>query len=184
MASVGKSKESPNSVVKDRIRHLIYIEEIQAFFSKVFFLFVLIYIIFGFCFGLQPMGSNDMSPRLGAGDVALFYRLETKYSFHDVIVLKKDKKNYILRVIGLPGDKIDIVNDALIVNDSHLVESDIFYPTSKFDDNVSYPLELSEGEYFVLGDYRNGAKDSRFFGVVKAKEIKGKVITIFRRSNI
>ena len=49
---------------------------------------------------------------------------------------------------------------------------------------AEYPLTLSEGEYFVLADYRNGGADSRFFGAVKEDEILGTVITILRRNNL
>ena len=41
-----------------------------------------------------------------------------------------------------------------------------------------YPLTLKGGEYFILGDQRENAKDSRYFGAVKGKEIKGRVITV------
>jgi len=49
---------------------------------------------------------------------------------------------------------------------------------------VKYPIKLKEGEYFMMSDMRSGAKDSRLFGPVKKEEIKGKVITILRRSSL
>lgn len=49
---------------------------------------------------------------------------------------------------------------------------------------IVYPVTLAEDEVFVLCDYREGAKDSRYFGPVSKSEIKGKVITIVRRSNL
>ncbi|MDR3830753.1 MAG: S26 family signal peptidase [Mediterraneibacter sp.] len=45
-------------------------------------------------------------------------------------------------------------------------------------------MTLNSGEYFILGDQRGNAKDSRYFGAVKDKEIKGRVITVLRRSDI
>ena len=45
-------------------------------------------------------------------------------------------------------------------------------------------MTLAENEFFVLCDYREGAKDSRYFGPVSAGEIKGKVITVLRRSGL
>ena len=45
-------------------------------------------------------------------------------------------------------------------------------------------LTLAEDEFFVLCDYREGARDSRYFGPVSEDEIKGKVITVVRRSGL
>jgi signal peptidase I len=45
-------------------------------------------------------------------------------------------------------------------------------------------MELSEDEYFILGDYRTGAKDSRFYGAVTRKEIKGKILAVLRRTGL
>ena len=47
-----------------------------------------------------------------------------------------------------------------------------------------YPLTLGEREYFVLADQRNGGMDSRYFGIVRAEEIRGIVITVLRRNNL
>jgi len=83
------------------------------------------------------------------------------------------------------GDKVEVTDDSTLkINDSTMIESDIFYSTPKYEDYVEYPLKLQEDEYFILCDYRNGARDSRYFGAVKKNEIEGKVITIIRRSNL
>ena len=54
----------------------------------------------------------------------------------------------------------------------------------RFVCRVEYPVKLGDGEYFVLADRRNGGMDSRYFGVVKAEEIRGVVITVLRRNNL
>ena len=96
-----------------------------------------------------------------------------------------DKSVFICRVVAGPGDKVEISEgERLIVNGNAVVESGIFYPTPEYAGFVEYPLELGEGEYFVLADYRNGGADSRFFGAVREDEILGTVITILRRNNL
>ena len=65
-----------------------------------------------------------------------------------------------------------------------VTEENIFYTTPAYDSEVEYPLTLKEDQYFILCDNREGAKDSRSFGAVDTSEIKGKVITIVRRSGI
>ncbi len=92
---------------------------------------------------------------------------------------------FICRVVAAPGDTVSITEDErLMVNGNTMIESNIFYSTPQYAGFVQYPLVLGEGEYFVLGDHRDGAADSRFFGAVRVDEILGTVITILRRNNL
>ena len=61
---------------------------------------------------------------------------------------------------------------------------DIYYSTPRYENGPDYPVTMAEGEYFILCDYREGARDSRYFGPVSRDEIKGKVITVIRRSGL
>ena len=66
-----------------------------------------------------------------------------------------------------------------------MAESDIYYSTPRYESGVTYPVELGENQVFILCDYREGARDSRYLsGPVEESEIKGKVITIIRRSEL
>ena len=87
--------------------------------------------------------------------------------------------------MAVPGDVVEITDESeLMVNKNTVMEDNIFYTTPAYDSEVEYPLALKEDQYFILCDNREGAKDSRSFGVVDTSEIKGKVITIVRRSGI
>ena len=115
----------------------------------------------------------------------LYYRLENRYAANDVVVFEKNGKTYTGRIVARGGDTVEITDDAgLIINGSSVVENDIYYSTPKYDSDVAYPLTLAEDEYFILCDYRTGAKDSRAFGPVRQNEFKGKVITVLRRSGL
>ena len=115
----------------------------------------------------------------------LYYRLNQTWHAQDVVVVKKDGVTYTARIVAQSGDKVEITDDAqLKVNDSIVLENDIYYSTPRYDDQVQYPVTLGEGEFFVLCDYREGAKDSRYFGPVSRSEVKGKVITVLRRSGL
>ena len=72
----------------------------------------------------------------------------------------------------------------LVVNDSTVLESNFFYTTPKYEDGPAYPLTLAQDEYFLLCDFGRAPRDSRYFGPVKTSEIKGKVITVIRRSGL
>ena len=176
---------TPEQVILSRLRRFASGEEIRSFFFKLIMMVLLLWILFGVLFGITPMWNNDMSPRISAGDLLLYYRLDENYRTNDVVVFEKDGTEYTGRIVGKGGESVEITEDAqLKVNGSSVIETDIFYSTPRYEEGIEYPVELAEDEYFILCDYRNGAKDSRYFGPVSRSEIKGKVITILRRSSL
>lgn len=176
---------TPEQVILSRLCRFASGEEIRSFFFKLIMMVLLLWILFGVLFGITPMRNNDMSPRISAGDLLLYYRLDENYRTNDVVVFEKDGTEYTGRIVGKGGESVEITEDAqLKVNGSSVIETDIFYSTPRYEEGIEYPVELAEDEYFILCDYRNGAKDSRYFGPVSRSEIKGKVITILRRSSL
>ncbi|MBS6396067.1 MAG: signal peptidase I [Clostridiales bacterium] len=146
---------------------------------------VLMAILFGLVFGVTPMRNDDMLPRISAGDLMLYYRLENNWHIKDVVVFEMDGESYTGRIVAQGGDTVEVTEDAqLILNGSTVMESDIYYSTPRYESDVTYPLTLEEGQFFILCDYREGARDSRYFGAVDQEAIKGKVITVIRRSSL
>lgn len=99
----------------------------------------------------------------------------------DVVVFKPlppgQDKPYIKRVIGLPGDTIDIHDDNVFVNGTRLDEPYLEgRPTSARSCKPEYcdGYVVPEGQVFVLGDNRNNSEDSRYFGAVPDSRIIGK----------
>lgn len=177
--------QTPEAVIAARRHALRNRGDIEAFLKRLAGMAVMLWVLFGLIFGLAPMQNDDMLPRLSAGDLMLYYRLTQTYQASDVVVLKQDGVRYTARIVAKSGDKVEITDDGkLKVNDSIVLENDIYYTTPKYDDRVTYPVTLGQGEYFVLCDYREGAKDSRYFGPVSRSEIKGKVITVLRRTGL
>jgi signal peptidase I len=83
-------------------------------------------------------------------------------------------KSFIKRVVGLPGDTIEIRRGVLFVNDTRTDEP---YVPATFFDGTSYgPLRVPESAYFVLGDHRDSSNDSRVFGPVPRAYIYGKAV--------
>ena len=169
-----------------RRKYYKQLADISSFLTHLALMLLLLYGMFFIFFGISPVKNDDMKPRLSAGDVMLYYRLEKKILPSDVLVYRKDGKQFVGRVIGQPGDTIDIPEDGgLSINGNIQVEDGIFYDTERYDtEAVKYPITLKENEYFLMSDMRSGGKDSRLFGPVTRKEIKGKVITVLRRSSI
>lgn len=160
--------------------------EIKAFFIRFIILIIFLWLLFGVFFGIASVRGDDMFPRMSAGDVVLYYRLEKKFNSGDVLVLKKEGKMRVGRVVAHENDSVEITGEGeLKINGNVVVENNVFYKTYPYDKKrVRYPLKLKKDEVFVLCDYREGGKDSRYFGAVRKSEIKGKVITILRRSNL
>ena len=158
---------------------------LRNFLVRLFLLITVIGILFGVVFGLTPMANADMQPAVCAGDLMLYYRLDKNLKSDVVVVFQKEGIQYTGRIVAVPGDVVEITDESeLMVNKNTVMEDNIFYTTPAYDSEVEYPLALKEDQYFILCDNREGAKDSRSFGVVDTSEIKGKVITIVRRSGI
>lgn len=86
-------------------------------------------------------------------------------------------QSYIKRIIGLPGDTIEIDDGTVYVNGSVLNEP---YVPEEYRDHVSMQREsVPPGKYFVLGDHRSSSNDSRVWGFVDRREIYGKAVFVY-----
>jgi len=85
--------------------------------------------------------------------------------------------SYIKRVIGLPGDTVEVRDGYVIVNGKKLIEN---YIPPEYRDDRSYPPEVvPPNQYFVLGDHRISSNDSRAWGFVPRNYIYGKAVFVF-----
>ena len=168
------------------------VKEYQFFVIRLVVFLAVVWILFFQIIGVTHMNSGDMYPRMDAGDLLLFYRLDKNVKAQDVIVINKvtpdsggKKELFICRVVAVGGDTVEITEDQnLIVNGNAVVESNIFYRTPPYEGYTQYPIVLRTGQCFVLADSRVGGNDSRWFGPVNKKEILGTVITVIRRNNL
>jgi signal peptidase I len=125
--------------------------------------------------------SGSMLPTLKPGD--RIFANKFIYRFREprrqeIIVFKwpvDPKRRFIKRLIGLPGDRVKIVEGQVYVNDKPL-EEDYTLERSYTD----FPeVKVPKGHYFMLGDNRNNSEDSRFWGFVPQANIVGKAFVIF-----
>jgi signal peptidase I len=104
------------------------------------------------------------------------YRIE-KIQRKDIVVFwypLDPTKSYIKRVIGMPGDVVEVRRGVVYVNDRPLDEN---YILPEYLDHRTYPpVYVEPGHYYVLGDHRNQSNDSRMWGLVPEKYIYGKAV--------
>ena len=131
-----------------------------------------------------PTGS--MEPTIHKGSRMIGFRLSYLFSEPergDIIIFKypeNEKETYVKRVIGCPGEYVEIRNGVVYINDEPLEEDYVYYIGGVADPAGDFPKTLvPEGSYFVLGDSRNNSKDSRYWTTthfVTEDKILGKAI--------
>jgi signal peptidase I len=83
-------------------------------------------------------------------------------------------KSFIKRVVGLPGDEVEIRRGRVYINGKNLEER---YVPLQYIDTAAYgPVQIPRDEYFVMGDHRISSNDSRIFGPVPSAFIYGKAV--------
>lgn len=147
--------------------------------------------------------SGSMQPTLKIGDHILvnkfIYGVKLPYARTtliplgspergDIIVFKypeEPDKDFIKRVIGIPGDTVEIRKKQVVVNGTPLqqdygmhTDSNIIPGRVNRRDNFG-PVTVPEGAYFVMGDNRDNSYDSRFWGFVDESSIKGEAFIIY-----
>jgi signal peptidase I len=119
--------------------------------------------------------SGSMIPTLLPGDrvlVAKFWYSFTEPKRGQIIVFEypvDPKRDFVKRVIGLPGDVVDIRDGVVYIDGNPLSEPYVQYHDSYDMESTRVP----EDEYFVMGDNRPNSQDSRFWGFVPEENIKG-----------
>lgn len=115
------------------------------------------------------VNGSSMYPTLKGEEIMLLNKLGHIDRF-DIVVLKIDDRedNLIKRIIGLPGETVEIKDNEIYINDKKLED--------KYGYGVTYNIDkvtLKKDEYFILGDNRKISLDSRVFGTIHKNEIKG-----------
>lgn len=164
-------------------------EKILRFFQRILFwgisLTAVIFLAYALVhFSLEKTNVVDasMEPTLSMEDEILIntlvYRFRSPRRFEVIVFEQGDAEHSfynIKRVIGLPGERVQIRDGAVYINGEEL-EEPVNVDTMLLPGLANYELTLGEDEFFVLGDARNNSEDSRYatVGNVKRGEIIGK----------
>lgn len=167
-----KKKNRVGSVMRELLGWLFYILIIIG----------LTYLIITYVGQRTRVSGSSMETTLSDGDNLivdkLSYRFQDPKRFDIVVFPYKYEENtyYIKRIIGLPGDTVQVKDGYTYIN-GELLESDIYGAEVMIEaGTASEPITLGEEEYFVLGDNRNHSLDSRdpSVGILKREDLIGR----------
>lgn len=122
------------------------------------------------------VSGSSMVPTLKDGDIMILdkigYRINGLDRF-DIVVVDYEGERIIKRVIGLPGDHVEYIDNKLYINGEYIEEDYERKDTNDFMLEMIGETVIPEGKYLVLGDNRPISKDSRIIGLIDEKNIKG-----------
>lgn len=138
----------------------------------IFLLAVIALIIFIRQMPLFTVDGHSMDHTYSHGDL-LVGEKNADIKAGDILIIYSDvlSERIVKRCIGLPGDKVEIRDNTVYVNDKALKEDYIAEPMNTEDMSVT----LGDDEYFVMGDNRNDSTDSREIGPIPKDKIQAKV---------
>ena len=173
-AEPGIPKQTKNSGSK---------KPLKRFIIKLVLLVAAVGGLLTFAVGVHIQRGNGMFPALRDGDLVI--TLKGAAFRQGDIAAYRDPENGKLRfsrVCGLPGYLVDINGLGEYLTNGVPAAEEVFYRTERAEGSpVIYPLQIGEGEYFLLDDQRLLGRDSRSFGPVSRSELLGKVVFIIRR---
>ena len=142
--------------------------------------------------GAYVVPSGSMLPTLQIGDRIIVDKLSSTIHRGDIVVFRRAPGDHdpqypilVKRVIGLPGETISSVGDAILIDGRPIDQP--WLPTLtgacyQAAANIRV-TKIPAGQYFMMGDCRGGSDDSRYWGTVPASNIIGKVSTVVWRHN-
>lgn len=126
--------------------------------------------------GLYGVSGMSMYPTLHNGDL-MFVAKNREYEKGSIVVLNSEELGSLIvkRVIGTAGDYVQITNDGLFVNNSHVSEVYV-YEKDWYRNSAKLSVSIPDGYIFVMGDNRNGSYDSRDIGLLPVSCVYGLLV--------
>lgn len=147
---------------------------------RIVVLVAALFLLFSSVFGVAVVNGDAMRPTAGDGDIALFSRLDRTYHPDDLVVFDHDGTMYVGRVVAGTGTSVEVTTDGDLKLNGNVQDRKYGQPTMPATDGPTYPIVLGAQQLFVVGDNREGARDSREFGPISVDDVQGKVITLMR----
>ena len=177
MTQEQKSTKKPDQAEQTSPAH-----EILSLLLYIVIVFCICFLIITFVGQRSRVSGSSMEPTLSDGDNLIVDKLTYRFRDpvrYDIIVFPykyKEDTYYIKRIIGLPGEMVQITEEGNILINGEILEESYGREVMKSPGIAADPIILGEDEYFVLGDNRNASADSRdpSVGVISGKDIVGR----------
>lgn len=173
----------PTEIARRRRTKLLTRRGYLSLLARLCVLAAAAWVIFTQVFLITQCTGLGMFPAVEDGDLVLAYRLQGEYSKGDVVVYTVGDATYLGRIVARETDVVMMDDTGILVINGTDQDGGIMYPTYA-KEGTEYPLRVSEGTLYILGDHRTQTQDSRDFGPIPLDNIQGKVITIVRRRGI
>lgn len=137
-------------------------------------LVVAVFLLFRFVIGFSFVSGVSMKDTLIDGELVFYTRINRSIDIGDIISVSiPSGEFYVKRVVAKAGDVVDIHDGTLFVNGVAETDAHVRGQTIPEAGMFKYPYTVSEGCAFVLGDNREESVDSRYFGEVSLRQVKG-----------
>lgn len=156
-------------------------KEIRGWILYILIVIVSVYVIVNYVGQRTQVDGNSMYPSLSDKDNLIVEKLSYRFrdpARYDIVVFPykyMENTYYIKRLIGLPGETVQVIDGYVYINGEKLDEQ---YGAEVMNNPgiASEPIELGADEYFVLGDNRNHSSDSRdpSVGIIKREDLVGR----------
>ena len=177
-------KENTSNEADSVIQETSIVQDIVQLLLKISIIILAVFLIFTFLYGIVRINDVSMKPAIKDGDLVMYYRLDKRFISGDVAVFEDDGETTTGRVVAVAGDIVDITKNGLKINGAEQISQDIYFDTTQFKNGVDFPITVGEGQVFLLGDNRPQASDSRIYGCINVKDVRGKVIAVIRSRGI
>lgn len=167
-------QQAPEQPTRQRPAWLSFLWEVL----QTLIMAIVLYFLIDTVVGRVRVENISMQPTLHEGEFILVNKLAYRlgdFQRGDIVVFHHDPtEDYIKRVIGLPGDVVEVRDGQVLINNELITEEYI-----AASPRYTGTWEVPEGEIFVLGDNRNQSSDSHSWGYVPADSVVGRALVVY-----
>lgn len=168
--------ENKNENINLKVENETEKKKDKWFFPALIIAVIVSFLCNMFLFQLAQVNGSSMYPTMENGNLLVVSKIadKDKYERGDIIVFKENGNKLIKRLIGLPGETIQIINNDIYINGNKIKD----YVDVEMEDYgiLNNKIELKDNEFFFMGDNRNNSSDCRVFGPIKKENIIGKIV--------
>ncbi|MDO4634267.1 MAG: signal peptidase I [Eubacteriales bacterium] len=183
MSIAREQEQSAAQIIRKRRSALIVKSGYVSLLLRVAFIVIIGWVLLTKVFIFTQVRGNEMFPALKDGDLVIGYRLQREYQKNDTVIYQADGEQKAGRLFGRETDVIMLDDSGTLLVNGTAQAGEILYPTYA-KEGIAYPYTVPTDSVFILNDYRTEGKDSRDYGAIPRKDVKGKIITIIRRRGL